>query len=71
MTAEESAAWGADAFAEVYDRIERAGARGARVGRCSPAGFFELERFELTAFVPVPRPVEVGGRIETVIIPAT
>ena len=71
VTAEEAATWGAGAFAELYGRIERAGLVPAGPGGALfPAGFFELERAELTAFVPVPGPVEPGGRAEAVTVPA-
>ena len=35
-----------------------------------PAGFFEVERAELTAFVPLNRLVPGGGRVESLTIPA-
>jgi DNA-binding transcriptional MerR regulator len=71
VTAEEAAAWGGDVFAELYGRIERAGLVPAGPGGALfPAGFFELERAELTAFVPVPGPVQADGRVQAVTIPA-
>ena len=63
MTAEQAWAWGTGAFEELYGRIEQACAGRARAGRCSRPSFFELERAELTAFVPVAGPAPAGGRV--------
>jgi DNA-binding transcriptional MerR regulator len=67
-------AWGTEAFGEIYRRIEQAGqAPGGPGGALFPAGFFELDQAELTAFVPVgdaaAGPVPGGGRAELVTIP--
>ena len=71
VTAEEAAAWGGEVFAELYGRIEQADLVPAGPGGALfPAGFFELEQAELTAFVPVPGPVQAGGRAEAMTIPA-
>jgi len=71
VTAEEAWAWGADVFGELYGRIEEAGLSPAGPGGALfPAGFFELEEAELTAFVPVSGPVRGGGRAEPLTIPA-
>jgi DNA-binding transcriptional MerR regulator len=57
VTAEQAWAWGADVFEELYGRIEQAGLSPAGPGGALfPAGFFELEQAELTAFVPVQGP---------------
>jgi len=54
VSVEEAWAWGADAFDELYGRLDRAGLTPAGPGGALfPAGFFEVERAELTAFVPV------------------
>jgi DNA-binding transcriptional MerR regulator len=54
VTVADAWAWGAEAFGEIYRRIEQAGqAPGGPGGALFPAGFFELHRAELTAFVPV------------------
>jgi DNA-binding transcriptional MerR regulator len=68
----EAWAWGTDAFGELYGRIDQAGLTPAGPGGALfPAGFFELEQAELTAFVPVTGPVPaVGGRLEPLVIPA-
>jgi DNA-binding transcriptional MerR regulator len=71
VTAEQAFAWGAGAFDEIYDRINLAGLQAAGPGGALfPAGFFELEQAELTAFVPVHDPGDAGGRVESLIIPA-
>ncbi len=75
VTAEQAWAWGSGAFEELYDRIARAGLSPAGPGGALfPAGFFELEQAELTAFVPVtaPDPALPGaaGRAQPLIIPA-
>ena len=67
-------AWGTAAFGEIYRRIEQAGqVPGGPGGALFPAGFFELEQAELTAFVPVSGtadgPVAGGDRAELVTIP--
>jgi len=70
VTAEESWAWGAGAFAEIYDRIAAAGLSPAGPGGALfPAGFFELEQAELTAFVPVPEAPGADGRVRSLTIP--
>jgi DNA-binding transcriptional MerR regulator len=70
VSVEEAWAWGTGVFAELYDRIERAGlAPAGSGGALFPAEFFELEEAELTAFVPVNRPVPADGRVESLIIP--
>ena len=71
VTAEQAWAWGAGAFEEVYGRIAQAGLSPAGPGGALfPAGFFEVERAELTAFVPVPEVPPVDGRIRALTIPA-
>jgi DNA-binding transcriptional MerR regulator len=75
VTAEQAWAWGAGAFEELYDRIGRAGLSPAGPGGALfPAGFFELEQAELTAFVPVagPAPGADGprGRAQLLTVPA-
>jgi DNA-binding transcriptional MerR regulator len=58
VTVQEAWAWGTGAFNELYDRIEQAGQVPAGAGGALfPAGFFELDQAELTAFVPVGGPV--------------
>jgi DNA-binding transcriptional MerR regulator len=71
VTVEEAWAWGAGAFAEIYDRIAAAGLSPAGPGGALfPAGFFELEHAELTAFVPVPDLPRAEGRVRALTIPA-
>ena len=71
VTAEESFAWGAGAFEEIYGRIARAGlSPGGPGGALFPAGFFELEQAELTAFVPVHEVPPADGRVRALTIPA-
>jgi DNA-binding transcriptional MerR regulator len=68
---EEAWAWGTDVFGELYDRVDRAAlAPAGPGGALFPAEFFEVERAELTAFVPLNRPVPGGGRVESLTIPA-
>jgi DNA-binding transcriptional MerR regulator len=70
VTAEESWAWGAGAFEEIYGRIAAAGLSPAGPGGALfPAGFFELEQAELTVFVPVPEAPPVDGRVRSLTIP--
>src|SRR5579862_3980173 len=70
VTAEQAWAWGADAFAEIHDRIARAGLSPAGPdGALFPAGFFELEQAELTAFVPVNGMHAAAGRAQPLTIP--
>ena len=70
VTAEESWAWGGGAFEEMYGRIAAAGLSPAGPGGALfPAGFFEQEQAELTAFVPVNDAPPVSGRIQSLIIP--
>ena len=72
VTTEQAWAWGTGAFEELYGRIERAGLSPAGPGGALfPAGFFELEQAELTAFVPVLAPAPAAGRVRPLIIPAT
>ncbi len=67
---EEAWAWGTNVFGELYGRVDEAGLTPAGPGGALfPAEFFELERAELTAFVPVNGPVSGGGRAEPVTIP--
>jgi DNA-binding transcriptional MerR regulator len=67
----EAWAWGTDVFGELYARIEQAGLSPAGPGGALfPAEFFELEKAELTAFVPVDGPVPAGGRAEPLTVPA-
>jgi effector-binding domain-containing protein len=83
VTVEEAWAWGADAFGELYRRLDEAGLEPAGPGGALfPGEFFELEKAELTAFVPVDvaidLPVDVsadgpgpaGGRVEPLTVPA-
>ena len=66
----EAWAWGTDVFSEIYGRIEQAGLTPAGPGGALfPAGFFELQRAELTVFVPVGGSVAGGGRAEITAIP--
>ena len=70
VTAEEAWAWGAGAFEEIYGRITAAGLSPAGPGGALfPAGFFELEQAELTAFVPVHDVPRVDGRVQALTIP--
>src|SRR6185369_15435979 len=63
VTVQQAWAWGSDAFGEIYGRIEQASLTPAGPGGALfPAGFFELQEAELTAFVPVDGPVAGGGR---------
>ena len=72
VTTEDAWAWGTGAFDELYDRAGRTGlAPAGPGGALFPAGFFELERAELTVFVPLNDPgPAAGGRVEPVTIPA-
>ena len=71
VTAEEAWAWGTGAFEELYGRIAEAGLSPAGPGGALfPAGFFELEQAELTAFVPVPEVPRADGRVQALTIPA-
>jgi DNA-binding transcriptional MerR regulator len=67
----EAWAWGTGVFSEIYGRISQAGLTPAGPGGALfPAEFFEVEKAELTAFVPVPGgSVPGGGRAELVTIP--
>jgi DNA-binding transcriptional MerR regulator len=57
-------AWGTDAFAEIYGRIDQAGlAPAGPGGALFPAEFFEVEKADLTAFVPVDGAVAAGGSV--------
>src|ERR1700730_15003340 len=70
VTAAESWAWGAGAFEEIYGQIAASGLSPAGPGGALfPAGFFELEQAELTAFVPVPQAPRVDGRVQALTIP--
>jgi DNA-binding transcriptional MerR regulator len=70
VTAEEAWAWGTGAFEELYGRIDRAGLSPAGPpGALFPAGFFELEQAELTAFVPVAEVPPADGRVQALTIP--
>jgi DNA-binding transcriptional MerR regulator len=70
VTAEEAWAWGTGAFEEIYGRIGAAGLSPAGPGGALfPAGFFELEHAELTAFVPVDDPSPAAGRVRPLTIP--
>jgi DNA-binding transcriptional MerR regulator len=70
VTAEEAWAWGTGAFEEIYGRIGAAGLSPAGPGGALfPAGFFELEQAELTAFVPVDDPSPAAGRVRPLTIP--
>ena len=65
----EAWAWGTEAFTEIYRRIEQADLTPAGPGGALfPAAFFELEKADLTAFVPVDGSVPGGGRAEPVTI---
>jgi DNA-binding transcriptional MerR regulator len=60
----EAWAWGTDAFAEIYGRIDQAGLTPAGPGGALfPAEFFEVENADLTAFVPVGDAVAAGGSV--------
>ena len=74
VTAQDAWAWGTGAFSELYDRIEQAGQVPAGPGGALfPAGFFELDQAELTAFVPVAGSLTGSarseGRAEVVTVP--
>jgi DNA-binding transcriptional MerR regulator len=70
VTVEEAWAWGVDVFGEIYGRIDEAGLGPAGPGGALfPAEFFELEKAELTAFVPVDGIMPATGRIESLSIP--
>ena len=70
VTVQQAWAWGTDVFGEIYGRIEQAGLTPAGPGGALfPAGFFELQEAELTAFVPVDGPVSAGARAEITTIP--
>jgi DNA-binding transcriptional MerR regulator len=74
VTVQQAWAWGTDVFGEIYGRIEQAGLTPAGPGGALfPAGFFELHRAELTAFVPVggsaADSAAEGGRAEITTIP--
>jgi DNA-binding transcriptional MerR regulator len=70
VTAEEAWGWGTGAFEEIYGRIGAAGLSPAGPGGALfPAGFFELERAELTAFVPVTEVPAVTGRVRSLTLP--
>jgi len=71
VTVQQAWAWGADAFGEIYGRIEQAGLTPAGPGGALfPAGFFEFHQAELTAFVPVADGSAAGGgRTALVTIP--
>jgi DNA-binding transcriptional MerR regulator len=70
VTAEEAWAWGTGVFEEIYGRIGAAGLSPAGPGGALfPAGFFELERAELTAFVPVNDLSPAAGRVRSLTIP--
>jgi len=65
VTVEESWAWGAEVFAELYGKIANAGLSPAGPGGALfPAEFFQLEEAELTAFVPVNNSPRVDGRVQ-------
>jgi DNA-binding transcriptional MerR regulator len=71
VTTEEAWAWGTGAFEEIYGRITGAGLSPAGPGGALfPAGFFELEQAELTAFVPVSEAPQADGRVRSLTIPA-
>jgi DNA-binding transcriptional MerR regulator len=64
VTAEQALSWGAGAFAEIYGHIAGASLTPAGpAGALFPAGFFELEQAELTAFVPVGGMAQGSGRV--------
>jgi len=70
VTAEQAWAWGTGAFEEIYGRIAGAGLSPAGPGGALfPAGFFELEQAELTAFVPVDEAPPADGRVQPLTIP--
>jgi DNA-binding transcriptional MerR regulator len=75
VSVQQAWAWGTDVFGEIYGRIEQAGLTPAGPGGALfPAGFFELQQAELTAFVPVDGlvvdgSVADGGRAEITTIP--
>jgi DNA-binding transcriptional MerR regulator len=70
VTVQDAWAWGTAAFSELYGRIEQAGRVPAGPGGALfPAGFFELHRAELTAFVPLDGPASSQGRAEVMTIP--
>jgi DNA-binding transcriptional MerR regulator len=71
VTAEEAWTWGIGAFEEIYGRIAQADLSPAGPGGALfPADFFELEKAELTAFVPVSEVPPADGRVQVLTIPA-
>jgi DNA-binding transcriptional MerR regulator/effector-binding domain-containing protein len=63
VSAAGAAAWGTDAFGEILEAVRANGlAAAGPVGALFPGEFFELERSEITAFVPVQQSVS-GGRV--------
>jgi len=70
VTADKALDWGGGALEEIYGRIAQRGLTPAGpAGALFPAGFFELERAELTAFVPVAADAEGAGRVRALTIP--
>ena len=73
VDAEDFAPWWMGVFAELYQASARAPAEAAGPGGALyPAEYFELERAEVAAFVPVTSPVEVSeqtSRVEPLRIP--
>jgi DNA-binding transcriptional MerR regulator len=70
VTIADAWSWGVDAFGELYGRIEQAGISPAGPGGALfPAEYFEVEKAELTAFVPVSGSVRATGRAEPLTLP--
>ena len=63
VSAADLATWGSDAFGALSDALAKAGASGP-FGALFPGDFFELERSEITAFVPVGSPPGGFGPLE-------
>jgi DNA-binding transcriptional MerR regulator len=58
VSASGAASWGTDAFGEILEAANATGlAAAGPIGALFPGEFFELERSEITAFVPVQRQV--------------
>jgi DNA-binding transcriptional MerR regulator len=63
VSAAGAASWGSDAFGEILEAAGVSGlATAGPLGALFPGEFFELERSEITAFVPVQRSAS-GGRV--------
>lgn len=74
VSAADLATWGSDALGALSDTLAKAGVAAAGpFGALFPGDFFELERSEITAFVPVDSPAGFGpmdGQVRLLEIPA-